>query len=150
MYTPGFESSGEKFFALCRDFGSELVGMATGDVSINPQARHLHRLRPSSTINHQSQVRKRGRLSAMDVYDGNVYIAYIRTYILYIALCSLYVTAQALIVCCTAEVLANVALRDGAEAPLQRPRGNELVGSRGKTHEIERRHTFCGVAHACA
>eukprot|EP00913_Durusdinium_trenchii_P026221 g24600.t1 len=51
----------EKFFALCRDFGSELIGMATGDVSINSQAS---------------------------------------------------------IICCTAEVLANVALR-GANHDLQ-------------------------------
>ena len=51
----------EKFFSLCHDFGPELIGMATGDVSINP-------------------------------------------------------TAQA--ICCTAEVLANVALRDGPAAAL--------------------------------
>lgn len=51
----------EKFFDLCRDFGPDLVGMATGDVSINPQAP---------------------------------------------------------IICCTAEVLANIALRDGASASL--------------------------------
>ncbi|CAJ1350415.1 unnamed protein product, partial [Effrenium voratum] len=51
----------EKFFALCKDFGSQLVGMATGDVSINSQAP---------------------------------------------------------VVCCTAEVLANVALREGESATL--------------------------------
>jgi superfamily II RNA helicase len=28
----------EKFFALCRDFGPEQVGMITGDASVNPQA----------------------------------------------------------------------------------------------------------------
>jgi len=49
----------EKFFDLCRAFGPDLVGMATGDVSINSRAS---------------------------------------------------------IVCCTAEVLANVALRDGSAA----------------------------------
>ncbi len=48
----------EKFFALSREFGPELVGMMTGDASVNPDA---------------------------------------------------------LIVCCTAEVLANKALREGAE-----------------------------------
>ncbi len=47
----------EKFFALCRDFGSERVGMITGDASVNPDAP---------------------------------------------------------IICCTAEILANWALRDGA------------------------------------
>jgi superfamily II RNA helicase len=46
----------EKFFALCRDFGSERVGMITGDASVNPDAP---------------------------------------------------------IICCTAEILANWALRDG-------------------------------------
>lgn len=46
----------EKFFALCRDFGSERVGMVTGDASVNPDAP---------------------------------------------------------IICCTAEILANWALRDG-------------------------------------
>ncbi|CAE7294785.1 helY [Symbiodinium natans] len=51
----------EKFFSLCHDFGPQLVGMATGDVSINPTAPVL---------------------------------------------------------CCTAEVLANVALRDGPAAGL--------------------------------
>ena len=50
----------EKFFDLCRSFGSERVGMITGDASVNPQAP---------------------------------------------------------IVCCTAEILANVALRDGEYAP---------------------------------
>lgn len=50
----------EKFLALCRDFGPENVGMATGDATVN---RH------------------------------------------------------APILCCTAEILANYALRDGAEAP---------------------------------
>ncbi len=49
----------EKFFALCRDFGSERVGMITGDVSVN---------------------------------------------------------AGAPIICCTAEILANWALREGAGA----------------------------------
>jgi superfamily II RNA helicase len=49
----------EKFFALSRDFGPELVGMATGDATVNPDA---------------------------------------------------------LIICCTAEILANKALREGAAA----------------------------------
>ena len=49
----------EKFFALSRDFGPELVGMATGDATVNPGA---------------------------------------------------------LIICCTAEILANKALREGAGA----------------------------------
>jgi superfamily II RNA helicase len=49
----------EKFFALSRDFGPELVGMATGDATVNPDA---------------------------------------------------------LIICCTAEILANKALREGADA----------------------------------
>ncbi len=49
----------EKFFSLCREFGSERVGMITGDASVNPEAP---------------------------------------------------------IICCTAEILANWALRDGAEA----------------------------------
>jgi len=49
----------EKFFTLCREFGSEHVGMVTGDASVNPDAP---------------------------------------------------------IVCCTEEILANHALRDGAEA----------------------------------
>lgn len=49
----------EKFFALCRDFGSDQVGMVTGDAAVNPDAR---------------------------------------------------------IICCTAEILANWALRDGARA----------------------------------
>jgi len=49
----------EKFFALSRDFGPELVGMMTGDATVNPDA---------------------------------------------------------LIICCTAEILANKALREGAEA----------------------------------
>ncbi len=48
----------EKFFALCRDFGSERVGMITGDAAVNPDAP---------------------------------------------------------IICCTAEILANWALRDGPE-----------------------------------
>jgi superfamily II RNA helicase len=48
----------EKFFALCREFGSDRVGMITGDASVNPAAP---------------------------------------------------------IICCTAEILANQALRDGAE-----------------------------------
>ena len=48
----------EKFFSLCRDFGSDRVGMITGDASVNPDAP---------------------------------------------------------IICCTAEILANRALRDGAE-----------------------------------
>jgi superfamily II RNA helicase len=51
----------EKFFALSRDFGPELVGMQTGDASVNPDA---------------------------------------------------------LIICCTAEILANRALREGAETPV--------------------------------
>ncbi|MGH1502167.1 MAG: DEAD/DEAH box helicase [Acidimicrobiales bacterium] len=51
----------EKFFALCRDFGTERVGMITGDASVNPEAP---------------------------------------------------------IICCTAEILANWALRDGAETPV--------------------------------
>ncbi|MFN0093132.1 MAG: DEAD/DEAH box helicase [Acidimicrobiales bacterium] len=49
----------EKFFALCREFGSERVGMITGDASVNPTAP---------------------------------------------------------IICCTAEILANMALRDGSRA----------------------------------
>eukprot|EP00931_Biecheleriopsis_adriatica_P079550 TRINITY_DN5295_c0_g1_i1.p1 TRINITY_DN5295_c0_g1~~TRINITY_DN5295_c0_g1_i1.p1 ORF type:complete len:924 (+),score=181.32 TRINITY_DN5295_c0_g1_i1:44-2815(+) len=49
----------EKFFDLCRHFGPADVGMATGDVSLNPRAR---------------------------------------------------------LVCCTAEVLASIALRDGADS----------------------------------
>ncbi len=49
----------EKFFALCRDFGSENVGMITGDASVN---------------------------------------------------------ADAPIICCTAEILANKALADGADS----------------------------------
>jgi len=48
----------EKFFALCRDFGAERVGMITGDARVNPDAP---------------------------------------------------------IICCTAEILANWALRDGAD-----------------------------------
>jgi superfamily II RNA helicase len=51
----------EKFFALCRDFGSDHVGMITGDASVNPDAP---------------------------------------------------------IICCTAEILANWALRDGAATPV--------------------------------
>ncbi len=51
----------EKFFALCRDFGSDNVGMITGDASVNPDAP---------------------------------------------------------IICCTAEILANWALRDGAATPV--------------------------------
>ncbi|MFT3775968.1 MAG: DUF3516 domain-containing protein [Minicystis sp.] len=51
----------EKFFALSRDFGPELVGMMTGDASVNPDA---------------------------------------------------------LIICCTAEILANKALREGADTPV--------------------------------
>ncbi|MGE3356053.1 MAG: DEAD/DEAH box helicase, partial [Acidimicrobiia bacterium] len=50
----------EKFFALCRDLGSDNVGMITGDASINPDAP---------------------------------------------------------VICCTAEILANLALRHGADAP---------------------------------
>ena len=49
----------EKFFALCRDFGTDSVGMITGDGSVNPDAP---------------------------------------------------------IICCTAEILANMALRQGAES----------------------------------
>jgi superfamily II RNA helicase len=52
----------EKFLALCRDFGPDNVGMATGDATVN---RH------------------------------------------------------APILCCTAEILANYALRDGAQAPFR-------------------------------
>jgi superfamily II RNA helicase len=51
----------EKFFALCETFGSERVGMLTGDASVNPAAP---------------------------------------------------------IICCTAEVLANLALREGAAAEI--------------------------------
>ncbi len=51
----------EKFFALCRDFGSDRVGMITGDAAVNPDAP---------------------------------------------------------IICCTAEILANWALRDGPETPV--------------------------------
>src|SRR3954463_7088282 len=49
----------EKFFALCRQLGSDHVGMLTGDASVNPDAA---------------------------------------------------------VICCTAEILANMALRDGADA----------------------------------
>jgi superfamily II RNA helicase len=52
----------EKFLALCRDFGPENVGMATGDATVNRDAP---------------------------------------------------------ILCCTAEILANYALRDGASAPFR-------------------------------
>ena len=52
----------EKFLALCRDFGPENVGMATGDATVNRNAP---------------------------------------------------------ILCCTAEILANYALRDGAQAPFR-------------------------------
>ncbi len=52
----------EKFFALCRDFGSDKVGMVTGDASVNPDAP---------------------------------------------------------IICCTAEILANWALRDGNRADVE-------------------------------
>jgi len=51
----------EKFFELCRTFGSDLVGMITGDGSVNPDAP---------------------------------------------------------IICCTAEILANWALRDGSDTPV--------------------------------
>ncbi len=51
----------EKFFALCREFGSDRVGMITGDAAVN---------------------------------------------------------ADAPIICCTAEILANWALRDGPETPV--------------------------------
>ncbi len=51
----------EKFFALCREFGSDRVGMITGDASVNPDAP---------------------------------------------------------IICCTAEILANWALRDGSATPV--------------------------------
>ena len=51
----------EKFFQLCRTFGSDLVGMITGDGSVNPDAP---------------------------------------------------------IICCTAEILANWALRDGSDTPV--------------------------------
>ncbi len=52
----------EKFLALCRDFGPDNVGMATGDATVNRNAP---------------------------------------------------------ILCCTAEILANYALRDGSEAPFR-------------------------------
>lgn len=52
----------EKFLALCRDFGPDNVGMATGDATVNRNAP---------------------------------------------------------IMCCTAEILANYALRDGAQAPFR-------------------------------
>jgi superfamily II RNA helicase len=51
----------EKFFALCREFGSDRVGMVTGDAAVNPDAP---------------------------------------------------------IICCTQEILANWALRDGHRAPV--------------------------------
>ncbi len=51
----------EKFFALCREFGSDHVGMVTGDASVNPEAP---------------------------------------------------------IICCTQEILANWALRDGRDTPV--------------------------------
>ena len=31
----------EKFFALCRDFGPDQVGMITGDATVNPCSHHL-------------------------------------------------------------------------------------------------------------
>ena len=52
----------EKFLGLCQDFGPELVGMATGDATVNRDAP---------------------------------------------------------IMCCTAEILANMALREGASAPVE-------------------------------
>ncbi|HEX4342484.1 MAG TPA: DEAD/DEAH box helicase, partial [Verrucomicrobiae bacterium] len=52
----------EKFMALCREFGPDNVGLATGDASVNRDAP---------------------------------------------------------ILCCTAEILANIALREGAQAPFQ-------------------------------
>lgn len=52
----------EKFMALCREFGPDNVGLATGDASVNRAAP---------------------------------------------------------ILCCTAEILANIALREGAQAPVQ-------------------------------
>ena len=52
----------EKFFALCRLFGADNVGMVTGDASVN---------------------------------------------------------ADAPIICCTAEILANIALREGADADVE-------------------------------
>jgi|TARA_B100001105_G_scaffold254041_1_gene248912 superfamily II RNA helicase len=51
----------EKFFSLCREFGSDNVGMITGDASVNPDAP---------------------------------------------------------IICCTQEILANVALRHGSDSPV--------------------------------
>jgi len=51
----------EKFFALCKDFGADNVGMMTGDAAVNRDAP---------------------------------------------------------IICCTAEILANMALREGADAPV--------------------------------
>jgi superfamily II RNA helicase len=51
----------EKFFALCRDFGADRVGLITGDASVNRDAE---------------------------------------------------------IVCCTAEILSNIALREGKDAPV--------------------------------
>src|SRR4051812_17457513 len=50
----------EKFFALCRDFGPDRVGLITGDAAVNRDAE---------------------------------------------------------IICCTAEILSNLALRDGKDAP---------------------------------
>ncbi len=62
MYTAPIKALvSEKFFALCRDFGSEHVGMITGDAAVN---------------------------------------------------------ADAPILCCTAEILANWALRDGDATPI--------------------------------
>ena len=62
MYTAPIKALvSEKFFALCREFGSDQVGMVTGDAAVNPDAP---------------------------------------------------------IICCTQEILANWALRDGRDAPV--------------------------------
>ena len=61
VYRRFYKPHHERFIALCREFGSDRVGMITGDASVNPDAP---------------------------------------------------------IICCTAEILANWALRDGAATPV--------------------------------
>ena len=76
----------EKFFALCRDFGSDRVGMITGDAAVNPDAP---------------------------------------------------------IICCTAEILANWALRDG-------PRDAGRRRHRRRVPLLRRPATGLGMAGAAA
>ena len=76
----------EKFFALCRQLGSDHVGMLTGDASVNPDAP---------------------------------------------------------VICCTAEILANMALRDGADAD-GRP------GRDGRVPLLRRPRPGLGLAGAAA